>query len=120
MGCFEGDVDMALVAVQCDLFFVDGAQQGIWQQARKQAAARRPFVRWLDRNMDRMNRAVLTDRTLWLPYVHIAAYYRWTMPKVARAAIGDRDSAEYPLRVRVRVRDGVGRGGARSSATNSY
>ena len=90
---------MALVAVQYDLFFIDGAQQGIWQQARKQAAARRPFVRWLDRNMDRLNRAVLMDRTLWLPYVHIAAYYRWTMPKVARAAIWDRDSAEYPVQL---------------------
>src|SRR4051812_46997951 len=107
MGCFKGDVDMALVAVQYDLFFDEGegpsvvmegycAQQWIWQQALRQASARRSYVPWLKKYMDRLVKVQFADRHLWLLYAHIAAYYRWTAPKVQREAIWDRESPDYP------------------------
>jgi hypothetical protein len=107
--CFEGDVDMALAGVQHDLYFaspeaprisIDGrcALGWIWWQALLHAAARRDSVPWIDRNFDRL-RAVdgFSHKNLVLQHQHVAAYFRWTMPRIEREAVCDRSAPDYPF-----------------------
>jgi hypothetical protein len=94
--CFDGDVDMALCGIQHDVYFLSDARPEaaidrcatlwwIWLQAVRQAARRRHAIPWLDRNMDRI-RAIdgFNHKLLQIPHQHIAAYHRWTMPRVER------------------------------------
>jgi len=97
--CFDGDVDMALCGIQHDLYFASrehpevtidggGTLEWIWRQAQKQAFWRRHSIPWLGRNLDRI-RAIngFSHKLLQIPHEHIAAYHRWTMPRVARESV---------------------------------
>jgi hypothetical protein len=106
--CFDGDVDMALAGVQHDLYFaspeaphisIGGGSTlwWIWRLALSQAAASRGTIPWIDRNLERL-RAVdgFSHKELVLPHEHIAAYFRWTTPRIARPWVHDPSSADYP------------------------
>jgi hypothetical protein len=106
--CFEGDVDMALCGIQHDLYFASSARPQvtidggctlgwIWQQAVDQAVRRRHAVPWINRYMDRI-RAIkgFSHKLLQIPHGHIAAYHRWTMPRIARDCVHLHVGGVYP------------------------
>lgn len=106
--CFEGDVDMALAGIQHDLYFasterpwvsIDGrcTLGWIWRQAVIRSAERCRAVPWLDRNMTRI-RAIdgFSHKLLQLPHAHIAAYHRWTMPRIERDIVHLQVGGVYP------------------------
>jgi hypothetical protein len=108
--CFDGDVDIALAGVQHDLYFGIQTVPGIWIDRGSTlwwiwAIALSSCVNrghpWLDRNFERMqriHREGFNHKLLQVPHEHIAAYFRWTMPRVARGGVvaPDRDGP-YPL-----------------------
>jgi hypothetical protein len=107
--CFDGDVDMALAGVQHDLYFacrsapqifIDGSSTlwWVWRVALAQAAARRETIPWIGRNLERLQAVDgFSHKALVLPHAHIAAYFRWTMPRIARPSVYDRSAADYPM-----------------------
>lgn len=108
--CFEGDVDMALAGVQHDLYFACSARRPwitigggstlgwIWANAVYQCSIRRRSMPWVDRHFERIrgiNR--FNHKLLRVPHDHIAASFRWTMPRISRQSIITDDQSQYPL-----------------------
>jgi hypothetical protein len=97
--CFEGDVDMALAGVQHDLYFTECTRPRlhidrtstlgwIWATAVSCSANRRHP--WLERNLERMRRIGregFSHKLLRVPHEHIAAYFRWRMPRIERRPV---------------------------------
>lgn len=97
--CFEGDVDMAFAGVQHDLYFgiqtvpgiwIDGGStlRFIWASAVSSSVNR--GLPWIHRNFDRMqriHREGFSHKLLQTPHEHIAAYFRWSIPRVARESV---------------------------------
>jgi hypothetical protein len=106
--CFEGDVDMALAGVQHDLYFACASRPAvniggrdtlgcIWTYAQHQAARRR-YIPWIDRNLARIQQiGPFNHKLLQVPHEHIAAYHRWTMPRVAREHVVYKSDDNYPM-----------------------
>jgi hypothetical protein len=108
--CFDGDVDMALAWLQHDLYFADsdspewatlggGSTLGwIWAHVMHRCAIRRSSIPWVDRNFDRLDRITgFSHKLLQVPHEHIAAYFRWTTPRIERGKI-DGETAEQETR----------------------
>ena len=95
-GCFPGDVDMALAGVQRDLYFASSAYPEIsiggsstlgwiWTTTLTYCAELHGQVPWVKRNLPRLRRLDgFNHKILQVPHEHIAAYFRWTMPRVSR------------------------------------
>jgi hypothetical protein len=107
--CFEGDVDMALAGVQRDLYFASGFNPELlidrastlgWIWANVVWASWTRGNPWLDRNVERMqriNRGGFSHKLLQIPHAHIAAYFRWIMPRIERRSVITTDHGPYPL-----------------------
>jgi hypothetical protein len=108
--CFDGDVDMALAGVQHDLYFAcpawrpwitigGGSTLGwIWVNAVHRCAIRRNSIPWIDRNLDRIERIDgFSHKLLQVPHGHMAAYFRWIMPRNERAGVITEIQDEYPM-----------------------
>lgn len=97
--CFDGDEDMALAGVQHDLYFGMQTVPGIWLDGCSTLAYLWAMAIWLSpdrghpwlrRNYDRMlrlQREGFSHKLLQVPHEHMAAYYRWTMPRVQRRSV---------------------------------
>jgi len=90
---------MALAGVQHDLYFCDGGHPWLqiegrctltwmWVQAVRACATSHCLAPWVQRNLPRM-RALdgFNHKILQVPHEHIAAYFRWTMPRVTREEV---------------------------------
>lgn len=107
--CFNSDVDMALAGVQHDLYFlsptrpdvhIDGLSTLSWIWANVIAISWDRGHPWLDRNFEcikRPDREGFSHRLLQVPHEHIAAYFRWTMPRVPRRAMILPEQGPYPM-----------------------
>jgi hypothetical protein len=107
--CFKGDGDMALAWVQHDLYFacpewkpwlaIGGSSTlgWIWGYAVHRCSARRHAIPWIDRNFERIQRIDrFSHKLLQVPHEHIAAYFRWIMPRVDRKHVYTDDQDKYP------------------------
>jgi hypothetical protein len=106
---FDGDVDMTLAWVQHDLYFASaerpavtiggGSTLGwIWANVQHQAERRGQFIPWIDRNLERIQRIDgFNHKLLQVPHEHMAAYFRWTMPRISRGAAFDATDDTYPM-----------------------
>lgn len=108
--CFDGDVDMALAGVQHDLYFAcrqwrpwitigGGSTLGwIWAKAAHQCSRRRRSIPWVERRFNRIHGIDgFNHKLLQVPHEHIAAYFRWTMPRVSRELVVTDDQSRYPM-----------------------
>ena len=107
--CFQGDVDMALAGVQHDLYFasptrpdvhIDGSSTLGWIWANVVHSSWTRGLPWLDRNFERMKRISregFSHKLLQIPHEHMAAYFRWTMPRVDRCSVITPDQGPYPM-----------------------
>jgi len=105
--CFPGDEDMALAGVQHDLYFglvpdpslwIHGHSTltWIWAQAVRACTTMHSTEPWVQRNLPRMRRLDgFNHKILQVPHEHIAAYFRWIMPRAARKGVPPDDPA-YP------------------------
>lgn len=105
--CFPGDDDKALAGVQHDLYFASGEPPWLhiegrctltwlWASAVRACATMHSTEPWVQRNLPRMRRLNgFNHKILQVPHEHIAAYFRWTMPRVTREAV-QRDDPAYP------------------------
>jgi hypothetical protein len=98
---------MALAWVQHDLYFSSGRHpwlriEGrctltwIWSASLRACATMHSTLPWVRRNLPRMRRVDgFNHKILQLPHEHIAAYFRWTMPRVVSEMVLPEDPA-YP------------------------
>jgi len=108
-GCFDGDVDMALAGVQHDLYFlsptrpdvhIDGMSTLGWLWANVVGSSWDRGHPWLDRNFERLkrlDREGFSHKLLQVPHEHIAAYFRWTMPRIERRSVLLPEHGPYPM-----------------------
>ena len=108
--CFDGDVDMALAGVQHDLYFgmhtvpgiwIDGGSTlwWIWAVALSSSVGRgHPWLHRTFERMQRIHKDGFSHKMLQIPHEHIAAYFRWTLPRVARKCVATPDEDRpYPM-----------------------
>jgi hypothetical protein len=109
--CFQGDNDMLLAGVQHDFYFVCetrpqvavdryGTLGWIWHIVMCQCQGAHRHVPWIARNRDRLLAIDgFNHKLLQAPHEHIAAYYRWTMPRVRRRVVVHEAGKPYPYDV---------------------
>jgi hypothetical protein len=97
------------MGVQHDLYFshpgqpeiaIDGMRTlwWIWNSVVAEAERRRRFIPWIDRHFERMRRVDrFNHKLLQLHHEHIAAFHRWTMPRVARRLVSRSEADAYPM-----------------------
>ena len=106
--CFPGDEDMALAGVQHDLYFASSAYPEIsiggastlgwiWATTLTYCADLHAEVPWVKRNLPRLLRLDgFNHKILQVPHEHLAAYFRWTMPRVSRESVMRHLDEPYP------------------------
>jgi hypothetical protein len=108
--CFEGDVDRALMGVQHDLDSAcpawrpwitigGGSTLGwIWASAVHRCSTRRRSIPWVDKRFERI-RGIngFSHKLLSLPHAHMAAYFRWIVPRIERESVFTDDESQYPM-----------------------
>jgi hypothetical protein len=107
--CFEGDEDKALAGVQHDAYFATPRLPSVsierrstlgwlWYQVMRYCEGRHSDIAWVRRNLPRL-RAVggFNHKLLQTHHEHIAAYFRWTMPRVVRDCVLPDDAEQYPF-----------------------